>query len=403
MSENKTELEQLKEDWESVLDADSAPKFLDETVKNHTARLLHNEQHALAEDSGTYTGDVQNWDPVLISLIRRTMPTLIAHDIIGVQPMTGPSGLIFAMHAWYGGDPAASGANEAFTSSEPDSSHTGTYSTADAQQLGADLEADTTSSPTGDVSQTNPWPEMSFSISKQTVSADSRALKAKYSNELAQDLKNIHGLDAETELANILSSEITAEINREIVSTVYNQAKPGAQNTSSPTGTYDLDSDADGRWAVEKYKELVRQIGHEAQQIAQQTRRGVGNWVITSASIANALDIAGLVDTSFTPGDMTVDPVGITFAGMLAGKFRLYIDPYATDDYVTVGYKGPNVYDAGYFYAPYVPLQFHKTVDSNSFQPVIGFKTRYGMTHNPFVSGSADQNPYYRRFKVTGL
>lgn len=400
MPEANDEITQLQEKWNSILE--KGPEFRSETVKNQTVRLLENEQAALQEDSGTYTNDVSNWDPVLISLVRRTMPTLIAHDIMGVQPMTGPSGLIFAMHAWYGGDPNASGADEAFTSTEPDSTHSGTYSTSDAEQLGADLEADTTSSPNGDVSQTNPWPEMSFSISKQTVSADSRALKAKYSTELAQDLQNIHGLDAENELANILSAEITAEINREIVSTVYNQAKVGAQNASS-AGTFDLSTDADGRWSVEKYKGLVKQIGQEAQTIARQTRRGVGNWIITSANVANALDIAGLVDTTFTPGDMTVDPVGITYAGMLAGKFRVYIDPYASTDYVTVGYKGQNVYDAGYFYAPYVPLQFHRTVDSNSFQPVIGFKTRYGMTHNPFESGNANDNKYYRRFQVTNL
>lgn len=399
MSKND-EIKNLQEKWNPVLEAEGAPGFPSTTVKNQTVRLLENEEKALAEDSGTYTGDVQNWDPVLISLIRRTMPTLIANDIIGVQPMTGPTGLIFAMHAWYGGNPGTG--DEAFTSSEPDQAFSGPYSTADAEQLGADLEADTTSSPTGAVTQENPWPEMSFSIAKQSVTAESRALKAKYSTELAQDLENIHGLDAETELANILSTEITAELNREIINTVYNQAKAGAQGASTP-GTFDLDTDADGRWAVEKYKSLAKQIGQEAQVIARQTRRGVGNWIITSPNVANALDIAGLIDTSFTPGNFDVDPVGVTNAGRLVGKMTVYIDPYMTNDQVIIGYKGNNVYDSGYFYSPYVPLQYHKTVESSSFQPVIGFKTRYGMTHNPFVSGNAGENNYYRKFSISNL
>lgn len=384
---------------------EEGPEINDKTKYNQTKKILENELHGIKEESGTQTDNVSNWDPVLISMVRRTMPTLIANDIVGVQPMNGPTGLIFAMKAWYGGDADASGANEAFTSTEPDQTHTGMYDTNPAENLGADEAVNTADSPNSTedpVFETNPWPEMSFSIEKQSVTAQTRALKAKYTHELAQDLKTIHGLDAENELANILSAEITAEINREIVKIVHDQSKTGAQNASS-AGTFDLSVDSDGRWSVEKYKGLLVQINKEANQVARETRRGVANFIITSADVAGALDMAGGIDTSFNPGSLTVDSVGVTYAGVLAGRYKVYIDPYANNDYVIVGYKGSNPYDAGYFYAPYVPLQFMRATDSDSFQPNIGFKTRYGMTHNPFVSGSNGGNTYYRKFTVANL
>lgn len=395
--------EEVRESWAPIINEESCAPITNNYIKNSTIRLLENQRIDLAEATGTQTGAVANYDPVLISMVRRTMPSLIAHDIIGVQPMSGPTGLIFSMKAWYGG---TSSGTEAFDSTAPDDTFAAKKATADGEILGSDKQV--TTDPTAVVDQTNsvvetnPWPEMSFSIEKVSVTAQTRALKAKYTEELATDLKNIHGLDAETELANILSTELVAEINREIVKGVDSQAIAGATAATTP-GTFDLTADTDGRWEIEKLKGLLMQINKEANLIAQQTRRGVGNWIICSANVAGALDIAGKIDTSLVTGDLNVDGVGVTFSGILNGRFKVYIDPYATTDFFTVGYKGSNPYDAGMYYAPYVPLNMVKAIGEDDFQPRIGFKTRYGIAYNPFVSGTAGQNKYFRKVLVTGL
>ena len=454
--------EHLQEKWAPLLDYEGLDPIRDSHRRAVTAVLLENQEKTIREEreflyegptnstaSGTYaglggqtTGAMQGFDPVLISLIRRSMPNLIAYDIAGVQPMNGPTGLIFAMRSRYtdqGGpetffnevDSAFSGQNEGFdltngmtgasvgmgttgqTGSNPgllnpEGSQTGsTYSvgqgmrTDDAEDLGT----------TGDN-----FNQMAFSIEKVTVTAKSRALKAEYSLELAQDLKAIHGLNAEAELANILSTEILAEINREVVRTVYRVAESGAQANVATAGTFDLDVDSNGRWSVEKFKGLIFQIERDANAIAQRTRRGKGNTIICSADVASALAMAGVLD--YTPAlnaNLNVDDTGNTFAGVLQGKYRVYIDPYsanvAANQYYVVGYKGSSPYDAGLFYCPYVPLQMVRAVGENTFQPKIGFKTRYGMVANPFAEGttagagalSVNANRYYRRVKVANL
>ena len=411
----------------------------DNHKKSVTATILENTEKALAEsgdlsanmtgllsetaanDVGTggfastsaAGGPTAGYDPVLISLVRRAMPNLIAYDIAGVQPMTGPTGLIFAMRSTHTNQTAANEVfyNEADTSFSGAGTHsanapgqasvtTGTgMDTADAEALGS----------TGDA-----FAEMAFSIEKVTVAAKSRALKAEYTTELAQDLKAVHGLDAETELANILQSEILVEINRELVRTIYTNAVQGASATATP-GTFDLDVDANGRWSVEKFKGLMFQIEQEANAIAKGTRRGKGNMVICSSDVASALQMAGVLD--YTPAlnsnSLNVDDTGNTFAGVLNGRYKVYIDPYAGANYMVVGYKGSSSFDAGLFYCPYVPLQMVRAVGENSFQPKIGFKTRYGMVSNPFAKGAtqgtppgeleADTNVYYRRVIVNNL
>lgn len=430
--------DQLIEKWAPVLDEGEDIK--DAHRRAVTAAILENQEKALREDAaamgnflteaapGNNTTSANNFDPVLISLVRRAMPNLIAYDICGVQPMNGPTGLIFAMKARYGGGATGNREalfNEAETQFSGDSSAThdsdnpsgfnddsdgidsagarstnifaGGMPTADAEALGT---------------TTTTFNEMGFTIERQTVTAKSRALKAEYSLELAQDLKAIHGLDAETELANILSAEILAEINREVVRTVNTQAKTGAQQSNvTKAGIFDLSSDADGRWSAEKFKGLSVQIDREANTIAKETRRGKGNFVLCSSDVATALAASGQLD--YSPALSTglqVDDTGNTFAGVLNGRTRVYIDPYAQTDYVTVGYKGTNAYDAGVFYCPYVPLQMVKAVAENTFQPKIGFKTRYGMASNPFVGSSpADglatvkTNQYYRIFGVKNI
>lgn len=393
--------EELRNKWAPVIDSEDVAEIKDPTVRNATIRLLENEERDLKE--ATKAGDMANWDPVLISLVRRTMPALIAHDIVGVQPMTGPTGLIFALRAYYGKSP---GGTEALGIAEPDRTFSGKYTTAQAEDLGVGNQvAGGAGDPVNDpVVQSNPWPEMSFDIQSQTVAAQSRALKAKYTEELAQDLKAIHGLDAETELSNILSAELVAEMNRELVFEINDQAKPGALNTTVP-GVFDIAADADGRWSFEKYKTIVQQINREGNLIARETRRGLGNWIITSADVASALEMAGnfseasngLTNISHDGG------IGITFAGVMNKRYKVYIDPWAATDYVTVGYKGANVYDAGMFFAPYVPLNMVKGMGEEDFQPRIGFKTRYGLAYNPFVSGTSAQNAYYRTFTVANL
>jgi len=437
--------ETLQEKWQPVLEHADLPEIKDAYRRAVTTVILENQENALKEDKAflgeaaptNSTGSaIANWDPILISLVRRSMPNLIAYDICGVQPMTGPTGLIFAMKSRYasqsgtealfneadtdfsarnaagsstaGSGPTQSGSNPAVLND----SSAGTYTngqgmrTAEAEALG-----DTTG---------NSFAEMAFSIEKATVTAKSRALKAEYTMELAQDLKAIHGLDAETELSNILSAEILAEINREVVRTVYQKAKPGAQVNTTNAGIFDLDTDSNGRWSVEKFKGLMFQLERDANVIAQQTRRGRGNVIITSSDVASALNMAGVLD--YTPAlnnNLNTDDTGNTFAGVLNGRYKVYIDPYsangAAKQYFVIGYKGTSPYDAGLFYCPYVPLQMVRAVGENTFQPKIGFKTRYGMVRNPFAESSAqiaagvdttgtnNQNIYYRRVQVTNL
>jgi len=394
--------EEIKEKWAPVLEADGLPEITDAHIKGVTTRLLENQKLSLAEANVTGAG-VDNWDPILISLVRRTMPQLMAYDTVGVQPMTGPTGLIFAMKTWYGHEQgqevspteALSGLGGA--AAAPDETHSGDMATGAAEILGSEAHPAGLGAAAG-----GDYAEMSFSIEKTSVTAGSRALKAKYSTELAQDLKAIHGLDAETELANILSAEILNEINREIVLTINSQAKPGAT-----AGAYDFVADSDGRWAAEKVKGMLLQINKEANTIGLQTGRGMGNWLIVSPNVASVLDMTVGLDMpagmGVSTGSISSDFTKGTFAGVLGGKYKVFVDQYASSDYITVGFKGSNAYDAGIFYCPYVPLQMMKSIGENDFQPRIGFKTRYAVQHNPFASGSAGDNPYFRTFTVANL
>jgi hypothetical protein len=434
--------------WQPVLEHPDLPKITDSYRRAVTSVILENQERAAKEDAAflseaaptNSTGSaISNWDPILISLVRRAMPNLIAYDIAGVQPMTGPTGLIFAMRSRYTSqtgseamfdeaDSDFSGRNAAGSSVDGYSStaHSGsnpavlndgspgTYTKGTAMTTAA-AEA------LGDASG-NAFAEMAFSIEKSTVTAKSRALKAEYTMELAQDLKAIHGLDAETELANILSAEILAEINREVVRTIYINAEKGAAVNTTTAGIFDLDTDSNGRWSVERFKGLMFQLERDANRIAQRTRRGKGNMIICSADVASALQMAGVLD--YTPAlnnNLNVDDTGNTFAGVLNGRFKVYIDPYSANSsatqYYVVGYKGTSPYDAGMFYCPYVPLQMVRAVGQDTFQPKIGFKTRYGLIANPFAetgaasgavsavndAGSANSNRYYQRVKVTNL
>jgi hypothetical protein len=432
--------EHLVEKWGPVLNEESAGTIADRHRRNVTAAVLENQEKAmiaenaqssfLAETPANNTASVANWDPVLISLVRRAMPNLMAYDVCGVQPMSGPTGLIFAMKSKYettrGGATAGDEAlfNEAVTPYSGDSSATqdnangpsGLDSVAAPIDTNRNVSDFGTGMPTADAealgNSGSDFAEMGFTIEKSTVTAVSRALKAEYTIELAQDLKAIHGLDAEAELANILSAEILAEINREVIRTINSQAKTGAlQANTSVDGVFDLSTDADGRWAVEKFKGLLVQLDRECNVIAKETRRGKGNVVICSSDVATALTASGMLD--YSPAlstSLQVDDTGNTFAGVLNGRIRVYIDPYAVADYVTVGYKGTNPYDAGVFYCPYVPLQMVRAVGENDFQPRIGFKTRYGMASNPFVGATpanglaaAKSNQYYRIFRVDNM
>jgi len=415
----------LQEKWSPVLEHGDLPKIESPYKKAVTAVILENQEKAAREDKAflgeiaNVTGDsaVANWDPILISLVRRAMPNLIAYDICGVQPMTGPTGLIFAMKSRFTSN---SGTEALFNEADSDFSGTGTHSSA---ALNPGLMNDTTTSvtagtgiATATAEASTSFAEMAFSIEKSTVTAKTRQLKAEYTMELAQDLKAIHGLDAETELANILSAEILAEINREVVRTIFETAKKGAGVNTTTAGTFDLDTDSNGRWSVEKFKGLMFQVERDANVIAQETRRGKGNIIICSSDVASALQMAGVLD--YTPAlnnSLNVDDTGNTFAGTLNGRYKVYIDPYASNNtaaqYYVVGYKGTSPYDAGMFYCPYVPLQMVRAVGESSFQPKIGFKTRYGLVRNPFAESSAqtsdvgtDQsNIYYRMVKITNL
>jgi len=432
--------ENLQEKWSPILEHSDLPKIEDNYKRAVTAVILENQEKALNEDRVNLgeaaplnaTGSaISNWDPILISLVRRAMPNLVAYDICGVQPMTGPTGLIFAMKARYNDymtQSAILSKTEAMGVNEVDTEFSSTASP-ESGKAGVNVQISDpfdTSSPSyedttgtgmttaqaealGDATA-NGFASMAFSIEKATVTAKSRALKAEYTLELAQDLKAIHGLDAESELANILSSEILAEINREVVRTVNSQAKLGAADTAS-AGTFNLDVDANGRWSVEKFKGLLFQIERESNKIAKETRRGKGNFIICSSDVASALSMAGVLD--YAPAlstNLNVDDTGNTFAGLLNGRVKVYIDPYAGVDYLTVGYRGTNPYDAGLFYCPYVPLQMVRAVGENTFQPKIGFKTRYGMVTNPFVGptpadglATAGTNQYYRKFAVSNI
>ena len=442
--------EQLVKKWAPVLEHPELPKVTDSYKRAVTAVILENQERALREDrafmseaaptNSTDASYVQNWDPILISLVRRAMPNLIAYDIAGVQPMTGPTGLIFAMRAKY--QSQASSAEALFDAADTDysgrnkaGSATGGFSTtADSGTNPALLNDSPAGTYTTGVgmstaaaealgdSSANSFAEMAFSIEKSTVTAKSRALKAEYTMELAQDLKAIHGLDAETELANILSAEILAEINREVVRTIYINSEKGAVAGTTASGIFDLDTDSNGRWSVERFKGLMFQVEREANTIAQRTRRGKGNILITSSDVASALQMAGVLD--YTPAlnnNLNVDDTGNTFAGILNGRYKVYIDPYSANantakQFFVVGYKGTSQYDAGIFYCPYVPLQMVRAVGQDSFQPKIGFKTRYGIQANPFAeagastatavingAGTANANRYYRKVQVVNL
>ena len=438
---------QLMEKWAPVLEHAGAPEIQDRYKKAVTARLLENQEIALREEQaqaqGNYiseaaaannigTGSAPNnigtFDPVLISLVRRAMPNLIAYDIAGVQPMTGPTGLIFAMKSKYA---SQSGTEAFFNEADTDFSGAGTHQ-ADPTGLSGVVDADTDGSiaDTADTVSTfgggiatsaaerlgvgasgdGSFGEMAFTIEKATVTAKSRALKAEYTMELAQDLKAVHGLDAEAELANILSAEILAEINREVVRSVLKTAKIGAlQSSTAVSGIFDVNTDSDGRWMVERFKGLIMQLEREANVIAKETRRGKGNFVLCSSDVASALAAAGLLD--YTPAlsaNLNVDDTGNTFAGVLNGRMKVFIDPYATVDFACVGYRGQNPYDAGLFYCPYVPLTMVKAVGENDFQPRMGFKTRYGMIANPFVAidgtiGADRTNQYFRIFRIDDI
>ena len=444
--------EELQKKWTPVLEHPELEAIKDPYKRAVTALVLENQQQAMTQDAqalnetayGTggptnVTGSgISNFDPILISLVRRSLPNLIAYDVAGVQPMTGPTGLIFAMRARYtnqsGAEAFFNEANTVFSgassvanpygfrgtttpdndiATNPVASFTANafttgigMPTATAENLGADSDS--------------VFGQMAFSIEKVTVTAQSRALKAEYSLELAQDLKAIHGLDAETELSNILSTEILAEINREVIRTIYLSAVTGAQYGTTTAGTFDLDTDSNGRWSVERFKGLIFQIERDANVIAKQTRRGKGNVLIVSSDVASAMAMAGVLQ--YTPAlsaDLQVDDTGNTFAGLLHGRIKVYIDPYfggytSNQELVTIGYKGSSPYDAGIFYCPYVPLQMVRAVDQFTFQPKIGFKTRYGMVANPFAKGALSNgaatnqitprsNVYYRIFKVANL
>ena len=439
--------ENLQKKWEGVLDHPDLPAIKDPYRKAVTAVILENQAQEMQKSSGilyetaptnslggtgysggsAVGGPVAGFDPILISLVRRSLPNLIAYDLCGVQPMTGPTGLIFAMRSTYASQNVTAGATEAFYN-EANTGFTGDKLTQTAISLAANTALGNqnvfaSTMATGQAMATSvaedlTFNEMAFSIEKVSVTAKSRALKAEYSMELAQDLKAVHGLDAETELANILSTEILAEINREVIRTIYTSAKVGAQVGTTTQGTFDLDTDSNGRWMVEKIKGLAFQLEREANVIAKTTRRGKGNVMICSSDVASALAMAGLLDYQSALNSqisLTVDDTGNTFAGTLFGRIKVYIDPYfaanSTSEFAVMGYKGSNAYDAGLFYCPYVPLQMVRAVDTNNFQPKIGFKTRYGLVANPFAEGAtqglgainARSNLYYRAFKIANL
>ena len=416
--------EQIEKKWEPVLKHESLAPIADPYRRAVTAVILENQEKAMREERGILheathanaTGaSIDNYDPILISLVRRSLPNLMAYDVAGVQPMTGPTGLIFAMRSHY---TSQSGTEALFNEADTDFSGAGTHDGSNPVDGTYTTGTGVSTSTAEGFGDSTALAQVAFSIDKTTVTAKSRALKAEYTIELAQDLKAIHGLDAESELSNILSQEILAEINREVIRTIYKVAKPGAASTAT-AGTFDLDVDSNGRWSVERFKGLLFNIERDANAIAQDTRRGKGNFIICSSDVASALAMAGVLD--YTPAlstNLNVDDTGNTFAGILNGRYKVYVDPYsantgAASQFYVVGYKGTSPYDAGIFYCPYVPLQMVRAIDPSTFQPKIGFKTRYGMIANPYVTQSngtidADtftsaRNQYYRKVKVTNL
>ena len=466
--EKGQDVQHINKKWEALIEAKDPetgeslgiPAIEDNYKKKVTARLLENTEKEFVKETTNVTTGVDNVDPVLINLVRRTAPNLLAYDLVGVQPMTGPTGLIFAMRSHYGEQPQGpfgrpGDARNGFqTGADVDSqgdttsqqwgkdgkapnesfyneanvaySGTGTQSANDGSvAYTAYSVAEGMTTTTGEtlgrgLSGDAEWNEMSFTIEKTSVEAKTRALKAEYTHEVAQDLKAVHGLDAESELSNILSTEILAEINREIVNRIRQVAKiADGENTysngtvivdsngdpvQSIAGAYDLEVNSDGRWSAEKYKSLLMKINKEANAIAKDTRRGRGNFIICSSDVASLLDLTGKLD--YAPAidnNLTVDDTGNTFVGVLQGRFKVYIDPYLFYDEIIVGYKGSNQMDAGFFYCPYVPLQMHRAQDPNTFQPKIAFKTRYGTVANPFTTMTANGNTYYRKFKVYNI
>lgn len=458
--------EEMIKKWKPILEHEDLPKIQDAHRRRVTAICLENTELALTEagahsrgmlneygptnqmgasSSTAADGAIDIFDPVLISLVRRALPNLIAYDICGVQPMTGPTGLIFALRTRYGtqagtenfynevdtGWSARAGANGTgnswwgYTTNTVPGGSNGNVGTLPGNSTStANLAGNSVYNYAGAIptlvaeglgtNSTTMFPEMAFSIEKVTVTARSRALKAEYSMEIAQDLKAIHGLEVESELSNLLSAEILAEINREVVRTINVSAVPGSQTDTTTTGIFDLDTDANGRWSVEKFKGLMYHLEREANAVAKATRRGKGNMIIASSDVASALQMAGVLDyaPALNSNNLQVDDTGYTFAGVLNGRFKVYIDPYVSGgDYFTVGYRGANPMDAGIFYCPYVPLQMVRAVDPDTFQPKIGFKTRYGMVANPFAEGltagagaiKQDSNVYYRRSLVAHL
>jgi len=455
--------EEIQKKWAAVLDHEALGKIKDPLRRGVTAMMLENTESALREASahnGYQTlsetssltpvnamgsssstagaGNIDTFDPVLISLVRRAMPNLIAYDICGVQPMTGPTGLIFAMRSQYsnatvanaGGEALYNEVNTAFSTltagnttfgqasgtgaSASVPGQTNTSAMVNTAFYNTNFGMGTANAEALGVDSGSAFAQMAFTIEKVTVTAKSRALKAEYTMELAQDLKAIHGLDAETELSNILSAEILAEINRELVREINITAKVGAQDNVTTAGVFDLDTDSNGRWSVEKFKGLMFQLEREANRIARETRRGKGNIILCSSDVASALQMAGVLDyaPALNSNNLAVDDTGNTFAGVLNGRFRVYIDPYAIGgNYATVGYKGSSAFDAGVFYCPYVPLQMVRAVDQATFQPKIGFKTRYGVVANPFAEGltkgsgtlSTNSNVYYRKMIISNL
>jgi hypothetical protein len=427
--------ENLQQKWQAILEHPDLPAIKDSYKRAVTSVLLENQERSLREERSAMfeaapanninaTSGIDKYDPIMIGLVRRAMPNLMAYDICGVQPMTGPTGLIFAMRSTYGTE-----RNNTSTRVEALYNEANTAFAGQGGGVGSNPVSGTYTTGTGVSTATaeamgttggQAFNEMSFSIDKTTVTAKSRALKAEYTVELAQDLKAIHGLDAEAELSNILSQEFMFEINREVIRTIYKVAKPGSPATAS-AGTFDLDVDSNGRWSVERFKGLLFNIERDANHIAQDTRRGKGNFIVCSADVASALAMSGVLD--YAPAlstGLNVDDTGNTFAGVLNGRYRVYIDPYssnlgATSQFYMVGYKGSSPYDAGMFYCPYVPLQMVRAVDPNSFQPKIGFKTRYGLIANPYVTSAdgvsdadaasftANRNQYYRRTQVLNL
>lgn len=392
--------------WAPVVENANLSKIKSHAKRKNLIRVLENTNREmggrLLQTETTLTGDIAKYDPVLIALLRRTQPNLVTSGLVGVQPMTGPTGLIFAQRVYYGD---AAGGTETWNANRPDVNRSGNgagagMSTAALEALGANRAVDATSSSTQEqIFVANPWGEMSMGISSISVTAKGRALKAHFTHELAQDLRAIHGLDAESELATLLQGEIISEIDYEILAYIQSQAKSG--------GTINVTADTDGRWSVERYQGLIRLLDRQSNIIGQETRRGRATWIVTTPDVAGALELAGKLNM-FAERDFGIDEVnvtGLTYVGKLAGKWDVYIDPYATSgtNWATLGYKGANEYDAGVYYAPYTPLEFYRGQGEDSFQPRIGFKTRYGLVHNPYASGTSGQNPYFRTVTITNL